>query len=116
MPQWRGKRANRPVTAHVALGMMRGGPATDVAHQIYGRMDRQPLRHAAVPPGVVPLGNLSVVTLLERRGPVPALILGIEQGRGLRAVPERRPGGDRKSTRLNSSHQIISYAVFCLKK
>src|SRR5207244_12132496 len=29
----------------------------------------------------------------------------------------RRQGrGDRKSTRLNSSHQIISYAVFCLKK
>src|SRR5258708_22890720 len=28
----------------------------------------------------------------------------------------RRPGVDRKSTRLNSSHQIISYAVFCLKK
>src|SRR5258708_30648698 len=25
-------------------------------------------------------------------------------------------GGDRKSTRLNSSHQIISYAVFCLEK
>src|SRR5258708_22566743 len=28
----------------------------------------------------------------------------------------RRPWSDRKSTRLNSSHQIISYAVFCLKK
>src|SRR5258708_26614257 len=28
----------------------------------------------------------------------------------------RRCTGDRKSTRLNSSHQIISYAVFCLKK
>src|SRR5699024_11982826 len=30
----------------------------------------------------------------------------------------RRPGrgGDRKSTRLNSSHVSISYAVFCLKK
>src|SRR5207244_13298474 len=26
------------------------------------------------------------------------------------------PFRDRKSTRLNSSHQIISYAVFCLKK
>src|SRR5258708_26888837 len=26
------------------------------------------------------------------------------------------PYRDRKSTRLNSSHQIISYAVFCLKK
>src|SRR5258708_26133161 len=29
---------------------------------------------------------------------------------------ERAPARDRKSTRLNSSHQIISYAVFCLKK
>src|SRR5258708_28473321 len=28
----------------------------------------------------------------------------------------RAPALDRKSTRLNSSHQIISYAVFCLKK
>src|SRR5207244_6628612 len=27
-----------------------------------------------------------------------------------------RPPRDRKSTRLNSSHQIISYAVFCLQK
>src|SRR5215203_6340891 len=32
-------------------------------------------------------------------------------------VPHRRlRGGDRKSTRLNSSHANISYAVFCLKK
>src|SRR3712207_8862685 len=29
---------------------------------------------------------------------------------------ERRRGIDRKSTRLNSSHANISYAVFCLKK
>src|SRR5439155_9957536 len=28
----------------------------------------------------------------------------------------RRPAPDRKSTRLNSSHVAISYAVFCLKK
>src|SRR5947207_8416519 len=27
-----------------------------------------------------------------------------------------QPGADRKSTRLNSSHTVISYAVFCLKK
>src|SRR5438270_5799966 len=35
-------------------------------------------------------------------------------------APDIRPGrggpGDRKSTRLNSSHSQISYAVFCLKK
>src|SRR5256885_9910678 len=28
----------------------------------------------------------------------------------------RKNGTDRKSTRLNSSHLVISYAVFCLKK
>src|SRR2546430_7887077 len=28
----------------------------------------------------------------------------------------RKPDADRKSTRLNSSHSQISYAVFCLKK
>src|SRR5438552_8337688 len=37
---------------------------------------------------------------------------------GPRPAPRRaaRRVVDRKSTRLNSSHQIISYAVFCLKK
>src|SRR5437762_6475089 len=34
---------------------------------------------------------------------------------GLSAV-QRRSRRDRKSTRLNSSHRCISYAVFCLKK
>src|SRR5947199_3399239 len=33
-----------------------------------------------------------------------------------RRVPSRCPEPDRKSTRLNSSHLGISYAVFCLKK
>src|SRR6266480_5081717 len=38
----------------------------------------------------------------------------LEQLRLLRPLRERRR--DRKSTRLNSSHMSISYAVFCLKK
>src|SRR5207249_9642235 len=41
-------------------------------------------------------------------------------GQAARARPRRaqgaRPGADRKSTRLNSSHVSISYAVFCLNK
>src|SRR5687768_18247310 len=39
-------------------------------------------------------------------------------GRRKRAgsICRRRRGQDRKSTRLNSSHGYISYAVFCLKK
>src|SRR2546430_9130372 len=32
------------------------------------------------------------------------------------AIPRRLSREDRKSTRLNSSHSQISYAVFCLKK
>src|SRR5437764_5909982 len=40
-------------------------------------------------------------------------LLGQEQ-QGIRHPPQRAT--DRKSTRLNSSHRCISYAVFCLKK
>src|SRR2546430_7054979 len=36
--------------------------------------------------------------------------------RGGRRGPRHGSGSDRKSTRLNSSHSQISYAVFCLKK
>src|SRR3712207_8283858 len=38
------------------------------------------------------------------------------EGRQLSAWPARLGRRDRKSTRLNSSHANISYAVFCLKK
>src|SRR5688572_31047623 len=37
-------------------------------------------------------------------------------GRAGRDVAGEQVGEDRKSTRLNSSHSQISYAVFCLKK
>src|SRR2546427_12586408 len=38
------------------------------------------------------------------------------QAAALEAYEEAGAHGDRKSTRLNSSHSQISYAVFCLKK
>src|SRR5574341_1227096 len=41
---------------------------------------------------------------------LPDAYSGVGRGPGFHGVP------DRKSTRLNSSHQLISYAVFCLKK
>src|SRR5258708_10641555 len=41
-------------------------------------------------------------------------VIDADCGKLLRAAIRKRV--DRKSTRLNSSHQIISYAVFCLKK
>src|SRR5207244_13577701 len=54
------------------------------------------------------------------KGKRPLLRIGC--GRCAKGPRESEPSGfsilrrDRKSTRLNSSHQIISYAVFCLKK
>src|SRR5260221_2831080 len=41
---------------------------------------------------------------------------GLAGRNGEAHVLENGPLGDRKSTRLNSSHTVISYAVFCLKK
>src|SRR3712207_8901467 len=49
-----------------------------------------------------------------------AMLLGAERVYVIDRIPERlaqvRLHVDRKSTRLNSSHANISYAVFCLKK
>src|SRR3712207_7086296 len=61
---------------------------------------------------VVVLGRQSVGLGGERD--VPSVAAERPFGRG-RAVGRSRQG-DRKSTRLNSSHANISYAVFCLKK
>src|SRR2546421_2015377 len=61
------------------------------------------------------------VVALERRGPQPRARRGARGDRLAqphlgRHGGERAGRGDRKSTRLNSSHDQISYAVFCLKK
>src|SRR5947208_12525282 len=51
---------------------------------------------------------------------LPISRLHCARGASVRSDQERQASAqsrrDRKSTRLNSSHQIISYAVFCLKK
>src|SRR3712207_8362775 len=46
----------------------------------------------------------------------PAVYLRFPPAGGMVTYLYGRPGRDRKSTRLNSSHANISYAVFCLKK
>src|SRR5438477_5126944 len=51
-------------------------------------------------------------TLFRSGGPGRAALQRLRELRGHRA----RQFSDRKSTRLNSSHMSISYAVFCLKK
>src|SRR2546426_7034390 len=46
----------------------------------------------------------------------PAPVRPHAAGAARRACRASADEGDRKSTRLNSSHLVISYAVFCLKK
>src|SRR5690606_40444204 len=62
----------------------------------------------------------SVVARLGTQGPIQILelrdhLIGVE-ARDSRFPSSQRHLRDRKSTRLNSSHVKISYAVFCLKK
>src|SRR5256885_13141753 len=69
-------------------------------------------------PPASPLGILTDIDdTLTTEGVVPDHVVDaiarLKQS-GLRVVPIT--GRDRKSTRLNSSHLVISYAVFCLKK
>src|SRR2546426_8061630 len=82
-----------------------------------------------------PRSTLFPYTTLFRsqQGEVIRAAIGVAEGRAARCQPallrpRRRDRGaqrrlargrrrrDRKSTRLNSSHLVISYAVFCLKK
>src|SRR3712207_7281570 len=76
--------------------------------------------HGALPISVRAAGGrgLDVAREPARHRPVGAHVdrlrdLPLRAGRLLALRP---PGEDRKSTRLNSSHANISYAVFCLKK
>src|SRR3989475_7039344 len=49
-------------------------------------------------------------------GQTTGAALVIDNSKHLRNILSVDPDADRKSTRLNSSHSQISYAVFCLKK
>src|SRR5215204_6077367 len=64
-----------------------------------------------------PLGELfgEVLALCAEAGLVGVGVIAVD-GTKVHANASERATRDRKSTRLNSSHTVISYAVFCLKK
>src|SRR5437763_3330793 len=78
-------------------------------------MIRRPPRSTLFPYTTLFRSRLPAVYGLSRRD-------GLRSGGGAHAQGSRvfgdgaEPRKDRKSTRLNSSHRCISYAVFCLKK
>src|SRR5205814_10456527 len=56
-------------------------------------------------------GESDTIALLDQSMP-----FNLTMAQEIVCRPTRTKSGDRKSTRLNSSHLGISYAVFCLKK
>src|SRR5258708_9045628 len=98
------------------------------------RLDRSALLSSAssVAERIKPVGEVTFAAAETPREPVKIAVAAPTPGRdgkqvyeatciachgaGIAGAPKVEDKGDRKSTRLNSSHQIISYAVFCLKK
>src|SRR5258708_38549093 len=93
---------NHPVRSFVS-----DGRTTNASHSFFFLMIRRPPRSTLFP-----------YTTLFRSKPVHLVVHENDLGDLACAVERQFPDAeiDRKSTRLNSSHQIISYAVFCLKK
>src|SRR5688572_31115464 len=86
-------------------------------------MIRRPPRSTLFPYTTLFRSNNCVRRLRKfwKNGPVRFIFTDQSQGPGASAVRQLHHGSrgqdqDRKSTRLNSSHSQISYAVFCLKK
>src|SRR3712207_7872533 len=83
---------------------------------------KKPGAHGIFPPSPTPRSS----DIVDLRQAEPAVLLGhlhAERADALEPVDDRLGDArvalddeDRKSTRLNSSHANISYAVFCLKK
>src|SRR5256885_11539670 len=70
-------------------------------------------------PEIYPLSLHDALPIFEPQHVVQPSSLGFSitpQISAAASVPTIAIIGDRKSTRLNSSHLVISYAVFCLKK
>src|SRR5258708_18264949 len=78
----------------------------------YTTLFRSPVEFRIAPVRVV--ARVTALQVGEEVGRAVVVRYGRDQRDGVVTGGER--GEDRKSTRLNSSHQIISYAVFCLKK
>src|SRR2546427_6807020 len=89
-------------------------------------MIRRPPRSTLFPlHDALPISSMSFITHRERKGPKEDIgcaawtLVGCAVRLRVSPDSDRTPHqgpGDRKSTRLNSSHSQISYAVFCLKK
>src|SRR5207248_11168598 len=107
-----------PTVSRVFFSMLRPPPSSTLFP--YTTLFRS-ARHDEAGDALVPLARLADPS--EHRVPLgvagvgdPALLPGDDVLVAHLAYRGAHAGEDRKSTRLNSSHRTISYAVFCLKK
>src|SRR3989454_4813070 len=102
-------RRRQPDAQRVARG--EGGDAHEQRQRVGGHVVRRKRRPARVE------SEIGIVLRLEQR--LRERGVGLAQRDHVAPCGEALAAdrhGDRKSTRLNSSHLVISYAVFCLKK
>src|SRR5699024_11403160 len=111
------------LVARERVSRVRAGLAVRVARGDGGLADGAPLHRPELGQGLD--GGVGARVLVGVDDDVVALALRHSDGDDLLGEHAGPPGGhgalvgldrDRKSTRLNSSHVSISYAVFCLKK
>src|SRR3989449_10247903 len=95
-------------SARPVLGEIEPGADPDREPDERGEPDDDPRSHDRVGHAAARLAGRDGV--LDEEAPVEGRSAFGDQ------IPEDEDEGDRKSTRLNSSHGYISYAVFCLKK
>src|SRR3712207_7833895 len=85
----------------------------------YTTLFRSRVDYFDCPEGIRVAARLAAIERLLAPVAAPAIAVApalLAEYRDARWVTRPRPHVDRKSTRLNSSHANISYAVFCLKK
>src|SRR5207245_10424909 len=98
-----------PLFSLVVLSLLSNAPApTD----IYTLSLHDALPISPMPAGFGPIAGLKIGHAQDERALTGCTVLLFDPANG----PSGAEQGDRKSTRLNSSHGSISYAVFCLKK
>src|SRR5207249_5843462 len=104
------QRVERVVHGGVRDGVVQRHPCGVLVEEKVGRRERDVFQRLAIL-SLRELGAHRLLAAVPRRDVRPQDVL-------LQSDGDRRRGPclDRKSTRLNSSHVSISYAVFCLKK
>src|SRR5438874_6679906 len=103
-------RSNRRLSAAAAQGQ-----AVTEAGSAAGAIEREVMRYDVVIVGAGPAGLACAIRLKQLKPAASVCVL--EKASAIGAHSLSGAGSrDRKSTRLNSSHVEISYAVFCLKK